>query len=508
MTESSFLGLLARRPAWVLVAVVALLLAGFAGLGWRFAEQGLRISVQDSTEASNRTLTRVFVNQNWDAVKPLLPPPGSGVEAAKSNPHIPAIDQIVRRFSLYTDVLKVKIYDRGGVTVYSSDPKQIGEDKARNLGFQAAARGQSASELTYRGKFGAFDGELFDRNLVSTYVPVRVGEEIEAVLEIYADRTQSIEFINRALRQLALETVPWVLLGLVLVAAFGWWLQRILRDPVAGIGVPGAAEVPAGAGDDAVQGEPSRASAGPERLPAAFDDLGALWRQVATARLQPAATGKELAGVEPDAPVRNGELDELLARVASIQCWARVRRDLDRLLEPPGEPVREVFDLDALVSEVLEQVTPLAGFRGWRLSSYRHPATLGMAQGDRARLATVLMHLLGASTDASLTAGLLGQVQFKMVREGRRLRIDVVDDSSGLVQQRLDQWFKDWDLRRTLPETDGQGITGRRLLLVRALVREVGGEFDARGTPGHGNRWSVEMPLELAQASAGDQQPV
>ena len=57
-------------------------------------------------------------------------------------------------------------------------------------------------------------------------MPVRVGERIEAVLEIYADRTASSEFVNRELRGLALWMVPWVLVALLLVAATAWCLHR------------------------------------------------------------------------------------------------------------------------------------------------------------------------------------------------------------------------------------------------------------------------------------------
>jgi len=31
--------------------------------------------------------------------------------------------------------------------------------------------------------------------------------------------------------------------------------------------------------------------------------------------------------------------------------------------------------------------------------------------------------------------------------------------------------------------------------VVRALVQRMGGRFDARSTPGHGNRWTVDLPL-------------
>ncbi len=42
-----------------------------------------------------------------------------------------------------SEAIKVKVYNLEGLTVFSSDPKQIGEDKRTNPGFIAALPGMS-----------------------------------------------------------------------------------------------------------------------------------------------------------------------------------------------------------------------------------------------------------------------------------------------------------------------------------------------------------------------------
>ncbi len=183
-------------------------------------ERMLLNQVQAVTEAANVAFTRLFVNEAWSELRPMLD------IAAKThpskNPALRDVDLRVRHFTKGTDLIKVKIYNLQGLTVYSSDPAQLGEDKAGNKGFQAAARGRVASETTYRGKFGAFDGELFQRNLVSSYVPVRGEQGVEAVVEVYADRTTSMEGVEAEVRAAWAYFGP----GMSIAFMFVWLLLR------------------------------------------------------------------------------------------------------------------------------------------------------------------------------------------------------------------------------------------------------------------------------------------
>lgn len=97
-------------------------------------------------------------------------------------------------------VVKVKIYNLDGLTVFSTDPNQIGEDKSTNAGFLAARAGQVASELTHRDTFSAFEDTIVDRDIISSYVPIRSsdsGTSIDGVFEVYDDITPLLDRIEQ-----------------------------------------------------------------------------------------------------------------------------------------------------------------------------------------------------------------------------------------------------------------------------------------------------------------------
>ncbi|HSS63557.1 MAG TPA: GGDEF domain-containing protein, partial [Gammaproteobacteria bacterium] len=97
------------------------------------------------------------------------------------------------------NVVKVKIYNLDGLTVFSTDPKQIGDDKSTNTGLLSAKNGIIASDITFRDQFDAFEQVINNRNLVSSYVPIRVnpGSPIEGVMEVYSDVTHYVIQLER-----------------------------------------------------------------------------------------------------------------------------------------------------------------------------------------------------------------------------------------------------------------------------------------------------------------------
>lgn len=108
------------------------------------------------------------------------------------------IDKVVTDLFRGTDVMKVKLYNFYGLTVYSSEFAQIGNDKSDNPGFISASNGKALSNLTQRDEFHAFEKVIMDRDVVSSYLPLydTHSREVIAVIEMYSDVTDVVARIR------------------------------------------------------------------------------------------------------------------------------------------------------------------------------------------------------------------------------------------------------------------------------------------------------------------------
>jgi signal transduction histidine kinase len=180
-----------------------------------------RASLITAHEAGHVALARVFANALWashlgrlvaqaQAVEPCSPaadaprPPRKDCQTAvrarvTALPAFAGIDAPVRALMRQTTVFKVKVYDLRGLTVYSSELAQVGEDKSGNAGWRSAVGGRPASELVHRNQFSAFEGMVKDRDLIQSYIPVSApGGRIVGVFELYSDVTPLLQQLNAA----------------------------------------------------------------------------------------------------------------------------------------------------------------------------------------------------------------------------------------------------------------------------------------------------------------------
>jgi diguanylate cyclase (GGDEF)-like protein/PAS domain S-box-containing protein len=166
-------------------------------------------------EDRNVAMTRVLLNLLADNLKPLLRnPQGQQRTAPLTAQELQDLQARVTVLMQYSDIAKLKLYNLQGLTLFSTDAAQIGEDQSSNRGIMASRSGRVASELTHRDSFSAFDGTISDVDLVSSYVPIVGDGEVIAVIELYQDVTGLMRRIDQSLRQV------WSIVSVVLVTLY------------------------------------------------------------------------------------------------------------------------------------------------------------------------------------------------------------------------------------------------------------------------------------------------
>jgi diguanylate cyclase (GGDEF)-like protein len=186
-----------------LTSLVSMVLAALL-LGVLYREIAVRSMVRMG-ESSNQALTQVLCNALWPRLVPylanaeLLPADQLRNHPGRAGMSIAVLTQL-RNLS----VAKVKLYDMRGRTVFSTEAKQIGEDESDDEGFISASKGIVASELTHRDQFSAFERVIENRDLLSTYIPVRESGHIIAVFEVYDDLTPYLAAIQRTQRHVTM----------------------------------------------------------------------------------------------------------------------------------------------------------------------------------------------------------------------------------------------------------------------------------------------------------------
>ncbi len=178
----------------IAVVVVALVLTAF--YAWK-AEAALL----EQGELKNAAQVRLMLNQlgandrvALDEVLGLKESPPADSAAVKR------LLQTFRQGAAGTSLVKLKLYNIRGLTVFSTETRQIGEDKSTYPGFVAALNGTAVSQLSERETFESMFGSLRSVAVIGSYLPVQdhASGAVTGVVEVYDDVTQLFQAINAA----------------------------------------------------------------------------------------------------------------------------------------------------------------------------------------------------------------------------------------------------------------------------------------------------------------------
>lgn len=173
----------------------------------------------------HKTLAWSLANSLQERLLPLsTTEPGPDPEDMRARPEVGELRQLLKTRLENLDVAKLKLYTLEGLTVFSTDPAQIGELQDANPGVRHAAAGVPVSNIVHKDTMNTFDGVIEDRNLVQSYLPYRnTANDVMGVFEIYSDITPLLERIGNS-RRLIMVTVIGIL-GLFYVALVGLYAR-------------------------------------------------------------------------------------------------------------------------------------------------------------------------------------------------------------------------------------------------------------------------------------------
>jgi two-component system, NtrC family, sensor kinase len=543
----------------------------------RFARQqeaAARADLLAAHENGNVDLTRVFANALWekdfapfvakvaavpvDACRAIPDLQGAGGKTSMSEekkacfgrvratiqalPGFLELDAKVFDTMRHTSVFKIKVFDARGVTAYSSEHAQIGEDKAGNAGWQGASKGTPRSELTHRDRFSAFEGVVENRDLISSYLPVhaRGGQEVVGVFEVYSDVTPLLARVkatsaaitatarsNEASMQQvsarnlevvdSMSTRGLAIVGVLMAILFFALFALVRRAESILVQQAGQREL------DYQQLTQSEKMA----------SLGQMVAGVAHQLNTPLAFSRSNISMAIDGlrsflmplkvahafaqAVRKSEGDAVTVNVRGwrpqLETLEDASGDVATLTEMLGDTLQGIDQMHDLVENLQDftrldraKTTQFDLNKGLRTVTYiarsaipnrvhvmEEYGELPLVECNPSQLNQVFLNLINNAAQAIPGRG---QVTVRSKLDGDRVRVDVADTGTGIPEHAQSRIFETYFT--TKPRGEG---TGLGLPIVKSIVEQHGGEVRFRTRLGEGTTFSVFLPLTLPEAA-------
>jgi two-component system, cell cycle sensor histidine kinase PleC len=432
-------------------------------------------------EQNNVAVANVLSNVLWSRNAPLMDAlAAADRKTLKDRPEVAALGADIMSFIQHAPVYRVKIFDRDGDIIFSTDPKQIGWNVRDRPGFATAIKGTVKNELARRNTFSLTESVFVDRDLMSSYIPIYrngPGSEIIGVFEVYDDVTLFLRDINRGI---ALQVAILLLTTLSVYLVLIWFVRR---------------------GDQLLRAEHARSLelvhtiARAEAASKAKSQFLANMSHELRTPLNSVIGFAEILSSEGFGPLGDkrylGYAKEIGEGGRNLLTIINNTLDLSKIELGTAEVALRPVDPVAVVRSAVQQLDREIQDSGVAVSIEMDPRVPSM-QSDEAKLKQILANVI--SNGLKFTPA-DGRVVIKVTgsNDDRTVRFEINDTGIGIAPEHVPIALTPFGQVDSALNRRYQGA-GLGLPLAKGLAELLGGALEIAGTPGSGTSVGIILP--------------